>query len=282
MGHRTEPLLDIHPADAASLGLENGGLARVETRYGAAVMRVRLSTAQRRAEIFAPMHWSDRFCSAGPIARLVGAATDPVSGQPELKATPVKVAPLATCWRGLLLRCSDGPLTGEFYWARVPVEHGHVFDLAGWRALASEAVSPRWIADLLGAPEGAEQIVYADPARGSLRYASIIGGRLEACLFLAQDSGFLPSRDYLAGLLGEPLDRGTRLTLLAGASGGPDPGPIVCSCFAVGLKTLYAAIADKQLTSVAEIGRALRAGTNCGSCLPELGAALQQQEAGVG
>jgi assimilatory nitrate reductase catalytic subunit len=285
MGHRTEPLLEIHPAEAARLGLENGGLARVETRYSDAVMRVRLSTAQRRAEVFAPMHWSDRFSSAGPIGRLVSAATDPVSGQPELKATPVRVTALATCWRGFLLRRSDIAFAGEFYWARVPLERGHAFDLAGWEPLPGDVVSERWILDFLGAQPGAELVVYADPGRGAFRYASLVAGRLEACIFLACGSAFLPGREHLADMLGEAIDRQARLTLLAGgtlgASGRTESGPIVCACFAVGLGTLHTAIAEGRLTSVAEIGRSLRAGTNCGSCLPELRAALQHRSTAV-
>src|SRR5438128_1468695 len=132
MEHHMEALLDIHPADAAGLGLETVSFARVEPRYGATVMRVQFSTAQRRGEIFAPMHWSDRFSSAGPIGRLVGAATDPVSGQPELKATPVRVTPVAPLWRGLVLRHSERLPDGPFYWARVPLDEGQAFDLAGW------------------------------------------------------------------------------------------------------------------------------------------------------
>jgi assimilatory nitrate reductase catalytic subunit len=284
MGHRTEPLLDIHPADAASLDLENGGLAWVATRHGEAVLRVRLSTAQRRAEVFAPMHWSDRFSSAGPIGRLVSAATDPVSGQPELKATPARVRALATCWRGFLLRRSDIALASEFYWARVPLARGHAFDLAGWEPLPSNLVSERWILDFLDARSGVELISYADPGRGAFRYASLFEGRLEACIFLASGSAFLPVRDYLAEMLGETIDRRGRLALLAGAPPGAssrtEPGPIVCACFSVGLSTLHTAIAEGRLTSVADIGRALRAGTNCGSCLPELRAALQQGSPG--
>ena len=42
---------------------------------------------QRHGEVFAPMHWTDQFASMGPIGRVVGAKVDPVSGQPELKAT---------------------------------------------------------------------------------------------------------------------------------------------------------------------------------------------------
>jgi len=47
-------------------------------------------------------------------------------------------------------------------------------------------------------------------------------------------------------------------------------GPIVCACFSVGLATIRDAIQSGAATSVDAIGQALRAGTNCGSCLPEL------------
>jgi assimilatory nitrate reductase catalytic subunit len=47
-------------------------------------------------------------------------------------------------------------------------------------------------------------------------------------------------------------------------------GPIVCACFSVGLATIRDAIRSGAASSVEAIGAALRAGTNCGSCLPEL------------
>jgi assimilatory nitrate reductase catalytic subunit len=281
MTHRTEPLLEVHPAAAARLGLADGGLARIASRHGDAVMRVRLSTAQRLGEVFAPMHWSDRYSSAGPIGRLVDAATDPVSGQPELKATPVRVGALATEWRGFLLRGADRELSGAFYWARVPLECGHGFDLAGWETLTTDTISGDWVRGLLAAPASAEIIVYTDPGRGAFRYASLVAGRLAACLFLASGDAALPGRDDLAALLGEGLDRPSRLALLAGAppgvSGRDAAGPIVCACFAVGLATLHRAISEGRVASLGDIGRLLRAGTNCGSCLPELRAALRQR-----
>ncbi|HVH81999.1 MAG TPA: nitrate reductase, partial [Stellaceae bacterium] len=120
MAHRTEPMLDIDADDAAERGLRDGDLVRVASRHGDVVMRVHLSDEMRRGEVFAPMHWSDAFASSGPVDRLVGGATDPVSGQPELKATPVTLALLPTRWRGFLLRRSAIAPHGEFYWARVP------------------------------------------------------------------------------------------------------------------------------------------------------------------
>ena len=55
---------------------------------------------------------------------------------------------------------------------------------------------------------------------------------------------------------------------------GSAGGRTICACFGVGLSTLHGAIAQRRLTSVAEIGTVLRAGTNCGSCIPELKAIL--------
>jgi assimilatory nitrate reductase catalytic subunit len=60
--------------------------------------------------------------------------------------------------------------------------------------------------------------------------------------------------------------------VLSGKStdGIADPGPIICACFGVGLNHIHAAIASGEASNVDDIGRALHAGTNCGSCLPEL------------
>jgi assimilatory nitrate reductase catalytic subunit len=271
-------VLDVHPADAEQFGLADGGLARVESPHGATMLPVRLSSDLRQGEAFAPMHWNDRFTSAGPIDTLVGAATDPISGQPELKATPVRVAPVAPHWHGLLLRGSEQVPRGPYYWARVPLERGHAFTLIGCEALPSDSGSKFWISALLDAPPAAELVIYVDPARGTFRYASVVGRRLEACLFIAARASALPARDALAALLGTRLDPDARALVLAGALAGAAAesaaGKTICACFGVGLHTLHGAIAQRRVTNVAEIGAVLRAGTNCGSCIPELRAIL--------
>jgi assimilatory nitrate reductase catalytic subunit len=287
MTHQSEPFLDVHPADAERLDLANGNLARIESRFGTAVLPVRLSTDQRAGDVFAPMHWTDEFTSAGPVDRLVGGATDPVSGQPELKGTPVAVTPVATFWRGMLLRRTEFmPTKGSYYWARIPLKDGPAFELAGWEPLPSGRGTEAWITNLLGAPPSAELIVYADPGRGVFRYASVVDDRLDACLFLARRAAELPARDALIAALSTKVLPEARLTLLAGRAEAElpigDASRTICACFAVGLSTIYSAITERRLTSIAEIGRALRAGTNCGSCIPELRGILRSVEAQIG
>ena len=277
MMHVGEPFLDVHPDDAATLALTDGDLSRIESEHGAAVMRVRVAPGQRRGEVFAAMHWTDQFASTGPIDRLVGAAVDPVSGQPELKATPVSLMPLKTAWRGLLIGRTAEPIADKgFYWSRIAVPVGSAYELAGWRPLTPDGEPPpaAWVSRLLGAPLNAEFIVYADPGRGDFRYASLVEGRLEACLFLGGPEAALPSRESLLASFDDAVAPYRRTSVLAGVQPGGSAdsaaGRIICACFAVGLQTIQNAIRDDGLESAEDIGAALRAGTNCGSCVPEL------------
>lgn len=279
MQHTPEPLLDIHPDDAANLNLGNGDLARIASDDGNIVLRVRIAPGMRRGELFAPMHWTDAHASSGPVDRLIGGAVDPISGQPELKSAAVSLTPLPTLWRGFLLhRRTIQPRGNKFYWARLPLESGEACELAGWSHLPEGEESEIWVRSLLGTPAEAELVIYADPRRGTFRYASLADGRLEACLFMARNAEALPSRDALIATLGSRISDDKRSHLLAGA--GPPrkagPGPLLCSCFQIGVATLQQAIRERELKTVEAIGGALRAGTNCGSCIPEMTRVLRE------
>ena len=50
----------------------------------------------------------------------------------------------------------------------------------------------------------------------------------------------------------------------------PPRGRKVCACFGVTRDAIRHAVATHRLGSVQQIGVLLRAGTNCGSCIPEL------------
>mgnify|MGYP003878674337 FL=1 len=91
-----------------------------------------------------------------------------------------------------------------------------------------------------------------------------------AALFTAPEPVAL-RREYLAALLGT-----CAAGILTGlpTEGQPDPGPVVCACFSVGSNTILQAIKSDGLISVAEVGAALQAGTNCGSCRSDIAGLL--------
>ena len=257
--HREEPLVEVHPADAAALALTDGGLARVSTPQGSSLYRVALSEGQRPGELFVPIHWTDRTATGGRTGLLPRPLADPHSGQPGFKATPAAIGPVATAWRAFaIVRTDLPPPLPDVTWAtRVAVPMGWMIELAG-------DGDPAALEPLL--PLG-ERVETHDRARGGWRVAVLDQGRLAACLFFARN-GSLPPRDWLIRQLGEPAGP----TLLAGRAPGlqVDRGPIVCACFDVGLTIIVNAIAQQRLTDVGAIGRALGAGTNCGSCRPAL------------
>jgi len=257
--HRREPLVEIHPDDAVRTGLAEGDLATVETGQGRSVFRVSVTDAQRRGEAFVPIHWTDRTGSGGRAGLLTGAAVDPLSGQPGFKLTAMTVSKLTTEWRAfLILRGTPVVEPDCAWWATVAVPGGRLVELAG-------DGDPADLEGLL--PEG-ERMSAVDPARGSLRAAILNEGRLQGALFVARD-GSLPGRDWLIAQLSEVV---APVGLLAGRAPGAavDRGAIVCACFDVGARTILSAIAAQSMTTVAEVGAALSAGTNCGSCRPAI------------
>jgi assimilatory nitrate reductase catalytic subunit len=273
MTHTPEPAVAVNPADAARLDLSQGDLACVETDAGTAVLRVTVTTAQRPGELFVPMHWSDAFASAGPIGRTVTARVDPLSGQPELKATPASISRVVARFHGLLLRRTGGALTAQCHWTRVPLANGHLYHLSGTQ-------DPPATAALFGVlPDDTEWVEMEDAARGVLRRAALIDGVLEACLLLARDRAALPRHEAIVPLLGTAIPDKERWRALVGGRGGAaaaaDDQP-VCVCFGVGRAAVCRAVQQHGLRTTRDIGARLNAGTNCGSCLPELQAILRE------
>ncbi|MBI1220004.1 MAG: molybdopterin-dependent oxidoreductase [Rhodobacteraceae bacterium] len=268
--HIAEPFVEMHPGDAARLGIAPATLARVTSPTGTAILRVLVTDRVQPGQVFAPIHWTGETAPTGRVDALIASTTDPLSGQPDSKAAAVAVAPFPARWFAFAV--SQGTLSPDSaYWARARTVTGFRAELAG-----SEPV-PDWDAEArrLFALPAAEAITVTDPGRGIARIALLCEGRIAAAIFVAPDPVAL-SRRHAIGLIGGGEMQG----LLAGWPGDqrPDPGAIVCSCFDIGVNTVLAAIETRGLLSVEAIGAALRAGTNCGSCRPELRALLASRQ----
>lgn len=275
--HIAEPYVELHADDAAQAGIAEGELLRVQTRWGSLVARAR-SGGMARGQIFVPIHWSAQFASQARVGALVNPVVDPVSGEPEFKHTPARVERYAARWYGFVLsRAPLQQLPGD-WWTRVTAAACTRYEIAGEQAVVDW---PQAVQELAVAGADADWIDYEDKAEGSYRAACFVDGRLEFCVFVAARPE-LPSRDWLAGLFArQQVAADDRRALLAArpAAAGADQGPIVCSCFSVGRKTIEATIRERGLTQAAQITACLKAGGNCGSCVPELRAILAQQAA---
>ena len=182
------------------------------------------------------------------------------------------------------------PNTEPLVWRRIQVPesyslwdlHVAIQDAMGWSdchlhefAGRGDASERDLVLKALTRGAGGEALSFDDPSLGSQRRAFIEGARLSRALFITT-AGRLPPRDWLIELfLAESLSAEDRMGLLAGRPLAPraDVGPIVCACLKVGARTIDAAIAG-GCHNVEAVGAATGAGTNCGSCRPQIAAMI--------
>lgn len=271
MGHIDEPYIDVHPLDIEHFGLQQGQLGLLANRGAVFYGRIKASMDQRRGEVFVPMHWNDKYAASSRADALVNDVVDPICGQPEFKHSPVTMEAFVQAWNGFLI-CMDDIVPSAQYWAKITLDRGYKFRLAGnvlpedWRSWLSEPFQDidEWT-DL------------NDSDRQFYRAVGYRGGIVTVILSIAADETAPQEVRWIEQQLGQQVDVNARFALVAGAPGAgvEDEGSIVCSCFEVGDKAIAAAIAT-GCTSARALGERLRCGTNCGSCIPELNALIRQ------
>ncbi len=267
LAHIDEPFVELHPDDLRRIGLQPGGLARVRGASGAVLARVTSSPEQRPGSVFTPIHWSGCHSAQARVGALIPAVTDPISGQPEFKQAPVAVEPYAAGWHGFVLSRQPLDCTEAEYWTRVRGRAGWRHELAG---LEADCPWPDRLRQRFGQEDG--WIVMHDRAHKRYRLALLQSDRVEIVAFFDREPTALPPRQWLESLFVKAaLDDAERAALLLGrpSRAAPDSGRIVCACLGVGEHDIRRAIADGA-SSVDALGTKLKAGTNCGSCIPEL------------
>ena len=257
--HLPEPFVEVRPEDASAAGLTDGGFAKISTAHGSCVLKVVVSENARPGALFVPIHWSDETASCARVGDLVSPHTDPYSGQPEAKATPAAIAPVGFALRGFARTRRAVALPEATWWTRVAVADGTEYRLATSRGpLVWHDFAYRALAGEGQLAEAIDGQVY--------RAAAFVDGEVDGCLCIGPADA--PPRWDARGLSVADAADGQRAWLSNHAIGETEP--VICACFGVGIDAVRKAVAGGAATTVADIGATLRAGTNCGSCLPEL------------
>ena len=269
--HVAEPYVEIHPTDAAHLGVTPAGLIRLANDRGHYLARAVVTARQQEGQLFAPIHWSDQNASSGRVDALVSPTRDSISGQPALKMTRVRAEAFPLAWYGFAVAARRPQAVATDYWAIAPTESGYRVELGGQARPADWQDFTRSLFGLAGEDE-VEFLAYGDRDRGVHRFAAFTGGRPLGVLYVAPEP-VVASRAWVCQQFGAGLaDYRERRLLLAGRAGqgGADPGPIVCSCFAVGRNHILAVLGQGKAATVEAVGALTSAGSNCGSCRAEI------------
>jgi assimilatory nitrate reductase catalytic subunit len=209
---------------------------------------------------------------------VVNAAPDPISGQPELKHTPVRLTPYGARWQAFLVtrrRIDLAALSGTSF-ALAAANTAWRYELAG---VETPLNWDDWARRVFPEPRrSADWLAYEDSGAAIFRYAQLVGDRLDACVFVAPQRPAV-ARDWLVSLFAASSVAPHRPHLLAGqpGPGTSESGKLVCVCATVGERAIETAITRDRLDTVDAIGAATGAGINCGSCRPEIALLLRRK-----
>ena len=259
-GHDDIPFVQIHPRDATQYGLAHNEFARLRNPFGAFICRVEVSEDITPGQLFSPIHWSDQFAKNAVVSNLVSPEVDPVSGQPESKASAVAIEPYqCRQWARII---SQLPIDCEQfdYWARSNNKTNFV-TLVGtdrhvdWR---------EWVASYIGAE--AEIVFFSDDRQYAERLLVAVEGEVKLLIYTHATAAKLPSRAWLdhafANTSAAELSK-----LIVGEQGGQDK--LICGCFQTTEKAIKIAI-DNGHASLDSLAANLGCGSKCGSCRPEV------------
>ena len=281
--HRPEPFMAIHPHDAETHGLVNKTLADIRSARGHARVRVEVTSETPQGQVFMPIHWSGVNASHSVAGNLIEPYIDEVSGQPELKHTPVSVRPWAYASDARLV--SRVRLNGRLasmgicgYWAEQRISGGYAYYAASQHepaALQKHLMALR--------PDGIalELLDFSDATSGQYRMAV---GNSDQLLFAAMVAKALQESDleWLTMLFKEDLSLDSRRAIIrGGVPASSAAGKIICACHQVGLNRIHTAIRVGELSTAAAIGTATGAGTGCGSCVAELNRILAREHSAL-
>jgi|TARA_B110000908_G_scaffold20215_1_gene22792 assimilatory nitrate reductase catalytic subunit len=294
--HQSQPLIEVSLSDAEQYGVNADDLIQLSSRQGSLVSRVKVTETLQPGQLFMPIHWNEQFASTGSVGQLFSRAVDPISGQPELKHAAVKFEPVkTTCWARVFSQetLPRSSLMNFQYWVRKPVADGgwefecaiEESDETNQGGVAESSVNSGIVnknsvfksiaslqAQLKKLFPGCHIQNYRDSVSqvhrcmgfhaGKLIYSLVSGPSLSELTSLSLPYQLIPEQSQWRGL-----------TNLAGNRAAASP--LVCTCFEVTKAEIESAL-EMGSETLSELGKALKCGTNCGSCVPEINQLIRQ------
>jgi ferredoxin-nitrate reductase len=110
-----QPFIEIHPRDAAKLGIQDNQWVEVRSPRGTAKFPAKITKAIAPGTVFVPIHWGALWAENSEANALTHSEACPDSLQPELKACAVQLVPVNVelTVNNYQLQSSNNPLNGK-------------------------------------------------------------------------------------------------------------------------------------------------------------------------
>ena len=310
-GHSPEPCVELSPKDAGRMNLTDGDLVHVTSRRGSEIFPIKVSDDITSSQAFIAMHWGSEFISGAAgknpgrgVNGLTCNMIDPVSDQPELKHSAVKILPANLPWQlvafGLFpkdevfsIQNSLRIILPEFDSAQcvlfgreqdddligVSFKAAHHDDpLKELESLAVQALKQVMQKFKLDEASGNPVMRYSDKRRGIVRLVraqeKVLSAMLTGPIESLASTAWL--RDYLEiGLDAKTLGRSLLMPVSKPPTEIKSKSKAICNCFNVSADKMKQCLSKMSAgTSFDDAMNSLQSetqcGTNCGSCKPEV------------
>jgi assimilatory nitrate reductase catalytic subunit len=277
--HVDEPVISMNSDDMSRRQIKTGDLVKISNKRGHLNIRVQQSDELKPAETFIPMHWGKQFMNGLGTNALMPAAFDPISKQPELKHTAIKIEKLDLSWQMTLIRnCNDLSLIADirkmlshFDYATCGL-YGRETSMVVLQASHQESPSNdviHHLDTLIGMVEGAPMLRYDDAKRGISKRILVENNQVTGVRLIGETlAADWLKQVMLQGEFTDELRRWALAPLSAPPTGQKSRGKIICNCYDVSENEIIQTCEDGA--DLITLQAKLKCGTECGSCVPEL------------
>lgn len=265
--HLMQPQLHIHAKDAQTLGLQEDDIVQVRSAFGQVQLKAHISAEQRQGQVFAPIHWNDQTASNAKVSRCFSSNVDAISGQPDSKYVPVTLEKLPMTQFVQIFTRVELTISSD-YWVKVRTPYGFHYIIANQQTQSLQALR-----ELLPKTQNSQTFENTDASQNCMIH---LEQHLET-LVLTSTQNTPVVLDWIDYLFEQDEVISSDISRLFSESIEQKftNGKTICSCHQIGENQIIEHI-QNGCDSVEALGDALKCGTKCGSCKPELSQLLQQ------
>ncbi|PSV54003.1 nitrate reductase [Photobacterium sp. GB-1] len=269
-----EPSLYIHPTSAKHVGLVDGDFVCIESLesyqdLNKHLARVVFDSTLSQQQVFMSMHWAGKYGAKSAINQSVIVACDPISGQPSFKSAQVKLTPISMEFHGVSL--GDIPAQLDYEYASFQTYQNEHYQQKGiWRYAGKTCLDKTALLRSLAGSKQQYLLVEQKWGFALVQLAKVINPDIKlntTAIHLFSDQPINVDMTTLINCVNQPF---VMTDVLEALGFQHSKQTLVCSCFQITDLMIEQAIVTNNITSLSDLTKQLKCGTNCGTCLPQV------------
>ncbi|AIS57045.1 nitrate reductase [Vibrio coralliilyticus] len=260
-----EPRVYMSQLSADLLGVKKGELVRVVNGDNSILAKATIEDTLPIKQLYMSMHWAGDYAGNSQVNAVVSRLVDPHSGQPAFKSSRVEVLPEKIASYGLYIGAQFSKESFAYCAFQAEKQSGI------WRFANTKRVSKSY------GQKSNQQRIMLDLPVGWLAfdYEETSSCRIVTSILVVSPKPVEIDYTKLIDLIGKPLSFAELITVASSEKSSQ----LVCSCFRVSDKQITSALESGRCHNVSQLQNQLKCGTNCGSCIPQVEALVNEHSA---